>query len=148
VVDEMGHRADHHNHQHHRLLHLDPSPYRPACKPKVSVIIFPRLRDDCAFSSNPNNYSYVTINKYWDRISKVLILIVDAGLNWFFIRTVKTRLLKQYGLAKYKPLVKFNGMLMLLSILMDVSGPLPMSREDRALTNSTTGDAHRPHVSS
>lgn len=64
--------------------------------------------------------TYVEINKYWDRISKVLILIVDAGLNWFFIRTVKTRLLQQHGLAKYKPLVGFNSMLMILSIVMDV----------------------------
>jgi len=68
----------------------------------------------------PVSQTYVEINKYWDRISKVLILIVDAGLNWFFIRTVKTRLLQQHGLAKYKPLVGFNSMLMILSIVMDV----------------------------
>lgn len=67
----------------------------------------------------------MTINLYWDRVSKVLILLVDAGLNWFFIRTVKTRLLDQNGLEKYKPLVSFNGMLMVISILMDVSGQPP-----------------------
>ncbi|KUJ06336.1 uncharacterized protein LY89DRAFT_726641 [Mollisia scopiformis] len=32
---------------------------------------------------------FVTINKYWDRTSKLLILlVVDASLNYFFLRTV------------------------------------------------------------
>lgn len=56
-------------------------------------------------------------------MSKVLILIVDAGLNWYFLRTVKTRLLSQHGLIKYKPLVSFNAKLMVVSIAMDVSTP-------------------------
>jgi hypothetical protein len=64
----------------------------------------------------------VHINEYWDRISKVLILIVDAGLNYYFLRVVKLRLLDQYGLMKYKPLVSFNAKLMVVSILMDVGG--------------------------
>ncbi|KAF9876908.1 hypothetical protein CkaCkLH20_05754 [Colletotrichum karsti] len=62
---------------------------------------------------------FVQINHYWDRTSKVLILIVDAGLNWYFLRIVKTRLLSQHGLVKYKPLVGFNAKLMVLSIGMD-----------------------------
>ncbi|KEZ42892.1 hypothetical protein SAPIO_CDS5325 [Scedosporium apiospermum] len=64
--------------------------------------------------------TFVEINKYWDRISKVLILLVDAGLNWYFLRIVKVRLVSQHGLAKYKPLVGFNAKLMVLSICMDV----------------------------
>ena len=65
-------------------------------------------------------YRFVEINKYWDRVSKVLILLVDAGLNWYFLRTVQVRLLKHNGLTKYKPLVSFNTRLMVVSILMDV----------------------------
>lgn len=65
--------------------------------------------------------SFVTINKYWDRTSKILILIVDAGLNYYFLRTVKLRLVKFHGLTKYAPLVSFNARLMVLSIAMDVS---------------------------
>ena len=64
------------------------------------------------------------INKYWDRISKVLILLVDAGLNWYFLRIVKFRLLSKHGLVKYKPLVAFNTKLMVLSVAMDVCGTL------------------------
>lgn len=65
------------------------------------------------------------INKYWDRISKVLILLVDAGLNWYFLKIVKDRLLSRNGLVKYKPLVAFNAKLMVVSIAMDVCGITP-----------------------
>lgn len=77
-----------------------------------------------ASSSNCRD-SFVRINEYWDRMSKVLILIVDAGLNWYFLRVVKKRLLEHYGLVKYKPLINFNAKLMVVSILMDVSWFLP-----------------------
>lgn len=52
-------------------------------------------------------------------MSKVLILIVDAGLNWYFVRIVQERLLNQHGLVKYAPLVSFNTKLLIVSILMD-----------------------------
>ncbi|KAI5928133.1 hypothetical protein F4810DRAFT_706027 [Camillea tinctor] len=68
----------------------------------------------------PVNQTYVKINEIWDRASKFLICIVDAALNWFFLRSVKQRLLKQHGLMKYKPLVSFTARLMVVSILMDV----------------------------
>jgi hypothetical protein len=69
----------------------------------------------------PVSETFVKINNVWDKISKVLILIVDAGLNWYFLKTVKQRLVKQHGLTKYQPLVGFNAKLMVLSIAMDVS---------------------------
>lgn len=69
----------------------------------------------------PVSQTFVNINKVWDKIEKVLILIVDAGLNWYFLRTVKIRLVRQYGLTKYAPLVGFNAKLMVLSVGMDVS---------------------------
>lgn len=65
--------------------------------------------------------SLVTVNRYWDRTSKVLILIVDAGLNYFFLRTVNLRLVKHHGLTRYAALVRFNARLMVLSVSMDVS---------------------------
>ncbi|KAK2017158.1 hypothetical protein LZ32DRAFT_644583 [Colletotrichum eremochloae] len=67
----------------------------------------------------PASQTFVIINRYWDRTSKILILLVDAGLNWYFLRVVKTRLLNQHGLVKYKPLVGFNAKLMIISISMD-----------------------------
>lgn len=67
----------------------------------------------------PVSDTFVKINNVWDKISKVLILIVDAGLNWYFLRIVKIRLVDQVGLTKYKPLVSFNAKLMVVSIAMD-----------------------------
>lgn len=69
----------------------------------------------------PVSQTFVDINNVWDKISKVLILLVDAGLNWYFLHTVKQRLIKQHNLTKYKPLIGFNAKLMVLSIAMDVS---------------------------
>ncbi|KAI8940925.1 hypothetical protein NX059_002180 [Plenodomus lindquistii] len=67
----------------------------------------------------PVSDTFVRINNVWDKISKVLILIVDACLNWYFLATVKTRLVQQHGLTKYTPLVGFNAKLMVVSIAMD-----------------------------
>ncbi|KAI5921187.1 hypothetical protein F4810DRAFT_379500 [Camillea tinctor] len=64
--------------------------------------------------------SLVTVNKYWDPLSKALILVVDAGLNWYFLRVVNQRLVKEHGLVKYQPLVSFNAKLMVVSVAMDV----------------------------
>ncbi|KAG8165002.1 hypothetical protein KVR01_005277 [Diaporthe batatas] len=68
----------------------------------------------------PVSNTYVEINKYWDRISKVIICLIDAGLNYYFLRIVKQRLLDQYGLMKYAPLVTFNARLMFISVALDV----------------------------
>lgn len=65
--------------------------------------------------------SYVRINRVWDRMSKSLICLVDAWLNWFFLKNVKVRLVEEAGLLKYQPLVDFNTKLMILSVLSDVS---------------------------
>ncbi|ROW02027.1 hypothetical protein VPNG_07625 [Cytospora leucostoma] len=73
-----------------------------------------------AHLSPPVSQTYVDINRIWDRISKVLICLVDAGLNYYFLRIVKQRLLNQYGLMKYAPLVTFNARLMTISVLLDV----------------------------
>ncbi|KAF2844806.1 hypothetical protein T440DRAFT_547047 [Plenodomus tracheiphilus IPT5] len=62
---------------------------------------------------------YHIINEYWDRIEKALYLIVDAGLNWYFLKTVKNNLINN-GLTKYNKLVRFNQQIVLVSLLMDV----------------------------
>lgn len=66
------------------------------------------------------NHRYVSINKYWDRIEKILILLIDAILNWYFVRTVKARLVSA-GLTKYDKLVQFNVRIVMVSLAMDVS---------------------------
>lgn len=63
----------------------------------------------------------VEINKVYDRITKVLILILDAGLNGWFVHVVKQRLVKQHRLVKYQPLIRFTNQMMLIAVMMDVS---------------------------
>lgn len=75
-----------------------------------------RLSEHCLTYGN----SFVNINAVWDKISKVIFLVVDAYLNWYFLWTVKQRLLNQHGLVKYAPLIKFNARLMVVSVAMDV----------------------------
>ncbi|CAO2655012.1 Nn.00g117450.m01.CDS01 [Neocucurbitaria sp. VM-36] len=65
------------------------------------------------------NHKWHVINEYWDRIEKGLYLIVDAGLNWYFLKTVKDNLINN-GLTKYNKLVRFNQQIVLVSLLMDV----------------------------
>ncbi|KAL5113325.1 hypothetical protein ACEQ8H_008804 [Pleosporales sp. CAS-2024a] len=62
---------------------------------------------------------YHIINEYWDRIEKVLYLIVDGALNWYFLKIVKANLIRN-GLTKYDKLVKFNQRIVIISLLMDV----------------------------
>ena len=62
---------------------------------------------------------YIHINIYWDRIEKCIYLVVDAALNFYFIRIVKKQLLGM-GLNKYKGLVTFNVWIIGFSLGMDV----------------------------
>ncbi|KAI5838193.1 hypothetical protein DFP73DRAFT_566120 [Morchella snyderi] len=64
------------------------------------------------------SHKYVHINEVWDRCEKVIYLVVDAILNWYFVRVVRQRLVKQ-GSAKYNRLVIFNIRIIFLSLLMD-----------------------------
>ncbi|PVH95910.1 hypothetical protein DM02DRAFT_475956, partial [Periconia macrospinosa] len=61
---------------------------------------------------------FVKINNVWDKVEKVLVLLVDAGLNWYFLRSVK-RLVNQHHLTKYAPLVAFNAKMMVVSVTGD-----------------------------
>lgn len=79
---------------------------------------------------------FVAINNIWDKISKVLIMLVDAGLNWYFLRTVQIRLVSQHGLVKYQPLVGFNAKLMIVSILMDVGALKTSIPQYQSLTHN------------
>ncbi|CAN9212700.1 unnamed protein product [Alternaria alternata] len=65
------------------------------------------------------NPTYHLVNEYWDRIEKGLYLLVDAALNWYFLKTVKENLINN-GLTKYNKLVRFNQQIVMVSLLMDV----------------------------
>ena len=63
--------------------------------------------------------AYIDVNIYWDRIEKCIYLVVDAFLNYYFVRVVKKQLLGM-GLTKYKGLVTFNLWIIGFSLGMDV----------------------------
>ncbi|PSN61735.1 hypothetical protein BS50DRAFT_603884 [Corynespora cassiicola Philippines] len=65
------------------------------------------------------SHRYVFINEIWDRIEKVLYLMIDAALNWYFLKVVKANLINN-GLQKYYRLLRFNQRIIVLSLLMDV----------------------------
>ncbi|KAM0335028.1 hypothetical protein ACHAQA_000062 [Verticillium albo-atrum] len=62
---------------------------------------------------------YIHINEWWDRCEKGIYLIVDAMLNFYFIRIVKRNLIL-HGLTKYRTLVRFNMFIVGFSLSMDV----------------------------
>jgi hypothetical protein len=62
---------------------------------------------------------YMFVNEIWDRIEKVIYLIVDATLNWYFLKVVKANLINN-GLQKYDKLLRFNQRIIIISLLMDV----------------------------
>ncbi|EKG11702.1 hypothetical protein MPH_11195 [Macrophomina phaseolina MS6] len=63
--------------------------------------------------------AYIHLNDIWDRIEKVIYLIVDACLNRYFIKVVQDRLVRQ-GFKKYESVVKFNLYIIGFSLSMDV----------------------------
>ncbi|KAM5351151.1 hypothetical protein ACJ41O_003874 [Fusarium nematophilum] len=65
------------------------------------------------------NDDWVKINNVWDRIEKVIFLLVDAGLNLYFIHLVRSRLIAN-GLTKYGRLFRFNLGMIAVSMTMDV----------------------------
>jgi hypothetical protein len=66
------------------------------------------------------NDTWMNINKVWDRIEKVIFLLVDAGLNLYFIHLVRSRLIAN-GLTKYTRLFRYNLGMIAVSMTMDVS---------------------------
>ncbi|KAK3989317.1 hypothetical protein QBC44DRAFT_241571 [Cladorrhinum sp. PSN332] len=62
---------------------------------------------------------WMDINRIWDRVEKALFLIIDASLNVYFMRLVRTKLIAN-GLTKYKLVYKFNIAMVCISIGLDV----------------------------
>ncbi|ENH66199.1 hypothetical protein FOC1_g10008226 [Fusarium oxysporum f. sp. cubense race 1] len=62
---------------------------------------------------------YIHINEWWDRCEKVIYLIVDGCLNFYFIHIVRKNLII-HGLTKYKRLTHFNMFIIGFSLSMDI----------------------------
>ncbi|KAH7050016.1 hypothetical protein B0J12DRAFT_753268 [Macrophomina phaseolina] len=61
----------------------------------------------------------VLLNNIFERIEKSFFLLVDFGLNLYFLYLVRYRLIAD-GLSKYWPLFKFNAAIVVVSVAMDV----------------------------
>jgi hypothetical protein len=62
--------------------------------------------------------TYITLNHIWERVEKTLFLLLDAGMNVYFLYLVRSNLVSK-GLTKYTPLFNFNAGIVVISIAMD-----------------------------
>ncbi|KAF2401031.1 hypothetical protein EJ06DRAFT_510063 [Trichodelitschia bisporula] len=63
---------------------------------------------------------WVRINHVWERVEKSIFLVVDLGLNIYFLYLVRSQLIEK-GLTKYWPLYNFNAGIILISTSMDIA---------------------------
>ncbi|KEQ80650.1 hypothetical protein M438DRAFT_385449 [Aureobasidium pullulans EXF-150] len=64
------------------------------------------------------NKTWIIINVHWDRAEKACFLVMDGGLNAYFIYLVRTKLIAN-GLQKYNRLFYFNISMSMLSLSLD-----------------------------
>ncbi|KAK4448457.1 hypothetical protein QBC34DRAFT_426514 [Podospora aff. communis PSN243] len=76
--------------------------------------------------------AWIKANNIWDRLEKCIFLIVDTLLNFYFMRLVKRKLIAN-GLHKYNRVYQFNGMLVCVSIAIDIAIIGLMSLPDDAV---------------
>lgn len=81
--------------------------------------------------------AYVDLNHVWDRVEKVLFMLLDAGLNVYFMWLVYSSLIAN-GLRKYRVLFWVNVGLDCVSIFLDVR------RFPTAAREQTNGDGRSP----
>lgn len=61
----------------------------------------------------------ITLNNAWERAEKSFFLMLDLGLNLFFLYLVRSRLISG-GLTKYWRLYNFNVGIVVVSTCMDI----------------------------
>jgi len=62
---------------------------------------------------------YVRLNFIWERVEKTTFLIVDLGLNIYFLYLVRSQLIAR-GMTKYWRLFHFNCGMISVSVSMDL----------------------------
>ena len=61
----------------------------------------------------------VKLNFVFENVEKTFFLIIDLGLNMYFLYLVRYSLI-EYGLNKYWRLFKFNACMVIISTALDV----------------------------
>lgn len=69
---------------------------------------------------------WIIVNAVWDRFEKVLFIVVDGGLNYYFMWLIKSKLVAN-GLTKYRLVYRFNLFMVFISLSLDVSVILSIS---------------------
>lgn len=69
--------------------------------------------------------NWIYLNDIWDRVEKGIFLLIDLGLNLYFIYIVRSELIG-HGLKKYWNLYWFNVSMIFISISLDVSSTFCM----------------------
>ncbi|RDW63325.1 hypothetical protein BP6252_10870 [Coleophoma cylindrospora] len=62
--------------------------------------------------------NFVEVNKYWDGISKGILLLIDIGLNLYLLLMI-LQLISKSGLLRSKTVVISNAWLLITSIIVD-----------------------------
>lgn len=60
------------------------------------------------------------LNAVWDRAKQAVLMIMDVGLNGYFLHCVRNRLIAN-GLTKYRSLFRLNILMVFIVIALDVS---------------------------
>ncbi|KAF7556003.1 hypothetical protein G7Z17_g1735 [Cylindrodendrum hubeiense] len=63
--------------------------------------------------------TWIHVNEIYDRIEKVLFLVIDACLHLYFIYLLRVKLIAN-GLDKYIPLFRFNLAMVAVSMSLDI----------------------------
>lgn len=61
----------------------------------------------------------IRINRVWDRVEKCIFLVLELGLNGYFMWLIRSELIAN-GLRKYNALFKLNIGLVIFSVSLDV----------------------------
>lgn len=75
---------------------------------------------------------WIIVNAVWDRFEKVLFIVVDGGLNYYFMWLIKSKLVAN-GLTKYRLVYRFNLFMVFISLSLDVMIIGLMSHRNDAL---------------
>ncbi|KAH7160625.1 hypothetical protein EDB81DRAFT_320864 [Dactylonectria macrodidyma] len=65
------------------------------------------------------NPTWIHVNNIYDRLEKAIFAAIDVCLNLYFVYLVRSSLI-EYGLTKYILLYRFNQVMIVLSLTMDI----------------------------
>jgi hypothetical protein len=90
---------------------------------KISVAVFIGIINITVFciwipARLHENLALIKANQVWDRAEKCIFLLLELGLNAYFMWLIHAELIAN-GLRKYNALFKFNVVMVVLSVSLD-----------------------------